>query len=395
MLEIGAISTAFVVAALAAHYASIGIALYRSGRTQQRRCGTSPSLPVSLVRPVCGIDQYDGLTLSSGFLLDHPNYEQIFCCASKSDPAVTLVNTLMERFEQTDACLLVGDDRLTPNPKLNNLVKAWPVARAPWIAIADSNVYMPPDYLDQLFSAWRDDTGLVCSPPVGSLPEGFWAEVECAFLNTYQARWQLAADMIGFGFAQGKSMLWRRDVLDRAGGILALGSEIAEDAAATKVVREQGLRVRLVDRPFEQPLGYRTARQIWNRQLRWARLRRATFAGFFVPEIATGFVPPLIAAAFAVAAADADPILSFAALFAAWYLPEALLNTRAGWHWSYATPVAWLARDLLIPVVWVFAWFGRGFEWRGNAMSTADRMADPTFHADPAHAGNGPRSPTR
>ena len=40
------------------------------------------------------------------------------------------------------------------------------------------------------------------------------AEVEAGFLNTYQARWQLAADSAGFGFAQGKSMLWRRDLLD-------------------------------------------------------------------------------------------------------------------------------------------------------------------------------------
>ncbi len=52
-------------------------------------------------------------------------------------------------------------------------------------------------------------------------------------------------------------MLWRRDILDDAGGIEALGSEIAEDAAATKIVRAQGLDVRLVDRPFEQPLGPR------------------------------------------------------------------------------------------------------------------------------------------
>ncbi len=58
---------------------------------------------------------------------------------------------------------------------------------------------------------------------------GFWGELECAFLDTYQARWQLAADQLGNGFAQGKTLFWRRDILDAAGGPAALGAEMAED----------------------------------------------------------------------------------------------------------------------------------------------------------------------
>ena len=71
------------------------------------------------------------------------------------------------------------------------------------------------------------------------MPRGFWAELECAFLNTYQARWQYAADSLGHGFAQGKTMLVRRRDLAQAGGIQALAEEIAEDAAATKLVRRR------------------------------------------------------------------------------------------------------------------------------------------------------------
>src|SRR5262249_43698111 len=161
--------------------------------------------------------------------------------------------------------------------------------------IADSNVLMPRDYIQRLLSTWIPGTGLVCSPPAGSRPSNFWAELECGFLNTHEARWQYVADSIGLGFAQGKSMLWRRELLERGGGIEALGRELAEAAASTKLVRAMGLRVRLVDRPFEQPLGVRTASEVWNRQLRWARLRRASFKAFFVPEILTGAVFPLAA----------------------------------------------------------------------------------------------------
>ena len=60
-----------------------------------------------------------------------------------------------------------------------------------------------------------------------------------------------------------------------AGGVRALAAELAEDAASTKIVRAAGLRVRLVDNPFQQPLGRRTLKEVWRRQTRWARLRRA------------------------------------------------------------------------------------------------------------------------
>jgi len=95
-------------------------------------------------------------------------------------------------------------ERISANPKLNNCFKGWNAAAHDWIVLADSNVLMPPDYLTRLWNAWRhDDTGLVCSPPSGSQPDGFWAGVECAFLNTYEARWQYGADTLGLGFAQG------------------------------------------------------------------------------------------------------------------------------------------------------------------------------------------------
>ena len=93
-------------------------------------------------------------------------------------------------------------------------MKGWEAAAHGWIAMVDSNVLMPRDYIEQLLSRADRETAMVSAPPVGSYPEGVWAELECAFLNPYQARWQLAADAFGFGFAHGKNMLWRRDVLD-------------------------------------------------------------------------------------------------------------------------------------------------------------------------------------
>jgi ceramide glucosyltransferase len=136
---------------------------------------------------------------------------------------VPVVNRLIAAHPDVRARLIIGKDRISPNPKLNNIVKGWRAAAHDWIVIADSNVLMPRDYIQRLSATWQPDTGLVCSPPVGCLPDGVFAELECAFLNTYQARWQCVADSAGYGFAQGKSMLWRRDLLERAGGIRAFG----------------------------------------------------------------------------------------------------------------------------------------------------------------------------
>jgi ceramide glucosyltransferase len=329
-----------------------------------------------VLRPVRGFDQLDELTLGSSFKLAYPSFELIFCAQTATDPAVPLIKRLIADNPHVDARLLIGDDRSTANPKLNNLIKGWRAARNQWIVIADSNVLMPPDYLTRLVFSWQSSTGLICSPPIGSMPRGFWAEVECAFLNTYQARWQYAADSIGFGFAQGKTMLVRRSDLAAVGGIKALGSEIAEDAAATKIVREQGLRVALVDRPFEQPLGYRSARHVWDRQVRWARLRRVTFPAYFVPELLTSSFFPLLAGAYAAGSIGLDPVSVVCGLALLWFGTEAVLAKSAGWHLTMWSPLAWIARDLALIPLWVEAWLGNHITWRGNEMRVAGRRSN-------------------
>jgi len=361
------------------HFVSALLAAYRA-----RRGAAVPPFPdvpvsgmppVSVLRPVRGLDPYDELTLRSGFALAYGRYELILCCEDADDPVVPVIRRLMAAYPHVDAKLLIGRDSLTSNPKLNNLIKGWRAARYDWVVMADSNVLMPTDYIQRLLAGWCADTGLLCAPPIGCMPSGFWAEVECAFLNTYQARWQYAADTLGLGFAQGKTMLWRRADLERAGGIRALGAEIAEDAAATKVVRHAGKRVRLVDRPFGQPLGVRSAAQIWSRQVRWARLRRATFPVFFLPEVLSGSAAPLVAVFFAAGGFELPGVAAAAALGTAWYACEAALARAAGWHLSWRTPLAWIARDAMLPVLWVQAWLGNSFTWRGNDMHLADAVA--------------------
>lgn len=360
--------TAICAIALFIQLFSIVFAIWRL----EKPTATSPvparKPPVSVLRPVCGLENNLESTLRSTFHLDWPTYEVIFCAASADDPAVAVIQRLIAENPNVPARLLIGDDRFSVNPKLNNLLKGWQAARHDWIVLSDSNVLAPPDYLQRLFARWSPSTGMVCSPPSGSAPDGFFAEVECAWLNSFQARWQLLADEVGLGFGQGKTMLIERRILDESGGFERLGDEVAEDAAATKIVRAAGLSVRLTREPFPQPLGRRAWAGVWKRQLRWARLRRASFPLFFLPELVTGGAVPLAAAALAVA--SGQWLLSTGLLYAGvWYGAELVLIRLYRWPLSITTPVALLVRDLALPVLWLAAWFGNGFVWRGNAMA--------------------------
>ena len=180
---------------------------------------------------------------------------------------------------------------------------------------------------------------------------------------------------LGNGFAQGKTMLYRRDLIDAAGGIRALGSELAEDAASTKIVRRQGLRVRVVNRPFLQPLGRRSAAEVWRRQIRWARLRRDTFLPFFLPELFAGSVPPFAAWTMLTLANDWPLLLALPSFVTLWYGVEASLAATAGWQLSRLSPLAWIVRDALLPVLWCTSWLSNGFVWRDNPMRIADRSS--------------------
>lgn len=335
-----------------------------------RRPSTPATRPmVSILRPVCGLDRFDPETLRSSFTLDYPDYEVIFCAARADDPAVPLLRGLMTEHPDVPAQLLIGDPGLTGNPKLNNLFKGWDAAQAGLVVMSDANLLLPPDYLDRLLGELRPDTGLVSAPPVGIRPEGLAGAVEAAFLNGFQARWQLAADSLGFGFAQGKTLFWRRQVLEAAGGLPAMARNLAEDVAATKITRAAGLRVRLPARPFAQPIGQRSFAAVWSRQLRWSRVRRDGFPALFVLEALLGPWVPALALAL-LAGAGWLPLF-----FLGWYGAEWLLTRAFGWPSRPLDLLAALLRDLTLPALWLVTWARRGFQWRGTALAPGQRQA--------------------
>jgi ceramide glucosyltransferase len=110
---------------------------------------------------------------------------------------------------------------------------------------------------------------------------------------------------------------------------------------------------------------------VWARQLRWARLRDASFKRYYVLELLSGGLVPLTAAAYVLAAAGL-PVGGVIAIAAVWYGAEAMLAYAAGWHLSVRSPLAWMLRDLLLPLLWIRGWLGKDFVWRGKEMRAVE-----------------------
>ena len=364
---LGALAGSFLVLQLA----SLAIAWWRCRPGAARRPPDDALPPVTVVRPLCGLETFSRETLNASFALDYPAFELFFCVARGDDPIVPLAEAAISSHPQVKARLLIGDDPISANPKLNNMVKGWRESTYERIAFIDSNVLVPPDFVHRLVASWRDDTGCVAAPPVGTSPQGFGGHVECAFLNTFEARYQYFVDTVGSGFAQGKTLFYRKADLDRT-GMRELGTEPAEDAATTKMVRAMGLRVRLAP-PSPQPLGPRKVAEVWSRQLRWARLRRATFPLEFLPEIIVGTMVPTLITAAAAATLDLPVAATTLAYLAVWYAAEVATAAACRWPVSWATPLALISRDVMMPMIWVGAFTGRSFTWKGTAMQMEER----------------------
>ena len=151
----------FCVVALIVHIASIAVVLGRVWRTGS---GTlCPDVAVSIIRPVCGVENFSEATLASAFHLTYPRYEILFCAAKAADPVIPLVSRLIAAHPEIPARLLIGNDHISTNPKLNNVVKGWAAARHAWVVMADSNVLLPPDYLVACSESGREIPGW-CRP---------------------------------------------------------------------------------------------------------------------------------------------------------------------------------------------------------------------------------------
>jgi ceramide glucosyltransferase len=65
--------------------------------------------PVTVLRPLKGVDPNLMENLESTFTQDYPVFELLFMVAEDTDPSVNVVNELCKKYPHIDAKLLIGN----------------------------------------------------------------------------------------------------------------------------------------------------------------------------------------------------------------------------------------------------------------------------------------------
>ncbi|MCB1480573.1 MAG: glycosyltransferase [Rhodobiaceae bacterium] len=353
------------------HLATAALTILRLRRPAVSPGQSALSEPVGVIVPVAGLDAREAKIATTALRLVNPDVEIVFCAFDESEPAVAVVRAALEQHPDANARLLIGREHTTRNPKLDNIEKGYAAISADLAVSVDGNIDVPADLIGRLMSVHDARTGVSSAVPIGTQPETFAADVECAALNTFYARWQFCADELGDGKANGKVFMVRRSLLERAGGVDKLGSDTAEDASATKIANGFGLKTRLITSPVAWPIGARSLAEVWSRYLRWAQLRKQSYPALYVLESLITPAPAMVLAAGIAYAHDLSPFSVMMLLLVIWYGVEAALAHAVGWPWTWRFFPACLVRDAMMVTIWPIAMVKRTYLWRGRIIDTS------------------------
>lgn len=326
-------------------------------------------VPVSILKPLKGADNGLERNLEDFFRLDYPDYELIFSVASPRDPALPVVSRLIRRYPGIRARVIVGDVNIGPNPKVNNLIRSYDRARHDWILISDSNVRVKPDYLKRLVAHVDNDVGIVTSVVAGTRAQGIGGRLEAAYLNTFYSRGMHIAGMFGRGVVVGKSMLFRRSVADRFGGIRALAKYLAEDYMAGVGMIRLGLKVATASDPIDQYIGRYSFGEFWSRHLRWGRIRKTQAPLPFFIEPWLGSILSGALGAWAAGCLYRVPAEAFLAGHALiWASCDLLLLRRFSGRLTLRCLAGWALREAVSLALWLHIACGNTVNWRGQKL---------------------------
>ncbi len=308
-------------------------------------------------------------SLRTFFQQDYPDFEIVFCVADTTDPTIRLIIALMREFPRVATRLHVGEAIAGANPKVCNMIPAYEIARHDLLLISDSNVRVWPTYLRELAACMNEDVGVVTAVVAGREGRGLGGRLEAAYLNTCVARWMWMAYAIGYPCVIGKTMLFRRSVMNRFGGLRNLAKYVAEDYMAGQAMHRLGYRVEVLREPVGQFIGRYSFTSFWNRHLRWGRIRRSQSPpGFLIEPLNYAFGSGLLGA-WAFWQAFAIPFFPFLSVHLfVWAIGDALLIRRMEGSLSFTALAAWFLRELLALPHWLHMLSSNRILWRGHRL---------------------------
>ncbi|MHB8418296.1 MAG: glycosyltransferase [Myxococcales bacterium] len=329
-----------------------------------------PPAAVSILKPLCGLDDELADNLELFAALDHPDYELLLGVKSGDDPAHAVAQTFAQRHPgKVRVVVQRGEPGL--NAKVNQLVTLEREATRELVVISDSNVRVRPGFLGELAAELEDPrVGLVASPIVGSQGGSLGSLMDRLHLAGLVTPGMIAPKrLLGLDIVVGKSLAMRRADLAALGGFAAFKDVLAEDFLLGRAMkRELGLAIRVAHQPVVNVSRRLAVAEFYRRYVRWDIIqRRLVGRALYGCEI---LLNPI---ALALAALLAAPAPRQAGLFGAVCLVKSLADgvsrclqegSRLRLRDLLATPL----KDLVVGAAYLTASVRDTVVWRGNRM---------------------------
>jgi ceramide glucosyltransferase len=340
-----------------------GAVVSAAGFVRRRVAPLASPEPVSVLKPLHGVEPGLHANLCSFVDQDYPAPQVVFGVRSAGDPAVPIARAVMAERPDADTALVIDPAAHGSNLKVANLENMLPSARHDILVMADADMRVDPRYLAAVTAPLRDPAvGLVTCLYTGRSAGGLWSQLGAMQINYGFLPSALTGAALGTGDGCfGATLALRREMLDRIGGFAPLRDELADDHRLGAAVRASGGKVVLAPYLVENVVAEPSFGALWRHELRWARTARAMVPIGFAGSIVTHAVPIAL-------------ILAAATGFEWWACALALLTLAL--RGAVAVALArildlpmrrlWLLplRDALSFAVFVGSFCGRSVAWR-------------------------------
>lgn len=336
-------------------------------RERRKRLGAH-SPPISVLKPVRGVDFAAYENFKSFCLQDYPEYEILFCVNDLNDEAVPLVRKLGEEFPRCNIRVLSGAPQLGSNRKVNNLALLVREAKYDLLVQSDGDVSVAKGYLREIAAPFEhDNTGVVSCLYRGNTQGGLWAELEALGVATDFSASVLVADWKeGVTFALGASVAVTKAWLAKIGGYEVLANVLADDYEIGNRVAKSGGHVAISREIVSTTYPAVSFNEFWEHQLRWARTVRLCRPASYFGLLFTHGLPWVVVGGLA------SGSLKGTALFLAPYLVLRIIQAWTIGVWGMQDETTrkrwWLlpVRDVLHFAVWVASFFSNRIVWGGT-----------------------------
>jgi ceramide glucosyltransferase len=338
-------------------------------RRQNRGAPVNTLPPVSILKPLKGVDPAIWESFCSHCEQDYREFQLIFGVSDPADPAIEIVRKLQANYPAISIELVVCEKALGTNVKVSNLCQMLPRARHEMLIVNDGDIRVPSDYLRKVVAPLGDaSVGLVTCLYRGVAGSTVGSRLEALGISTDFAPGVLSARFLehGLHFGLGSTLAFRRIDLKAIGGFEVLLDYLADDYELGRRIAATGKRVELNSATVSTFLPAYTLRQFFQHQLRWSRTIRDARRGGYAGLLFTFGLPwavLMLLAARGVAWAWALFAVTIAMrLIAGIVTAVKVLGDDQIWR-----NIIWLpVRDLIAPVVWAAGWLGNRIYWRGK-----------------------------